>query len=109
MCRKNCSNFIKLPMLKKEYSEDLEKFIDSVQIIPGMKTDGNTCIYPNWTLYHYIENKEQLKLYYASLPNYKDNVEKLIGIINWFSVLDIDIDIGNIEEISEMLTEINQN
>jgi hypothetical protein len=102
-CRKICENVIKLPISKDKLSSEFLEFLESVKIIPNpLKHDEdckcfqtyfeNTCIYPNWTIIHFIENKEQLELYYETIesPKYKDKNEELIKIIKWFTISDED-------------------
>jgi len=98
-CRKKCESIIKLPFSKDKLSTEFIEFLESVKIIPNPLSHDedckcfqtyfdNTCVYPNWTIVHFIENKEQLELYYETIktPKYKDNTENLIKLIKWFTV-----------------------
>jgi hypothetical protein len=95
-CRKTCEDIIKIPNDKEKLSAEFQSFLESVKIIPNpLKHDEdckcfqnyfeNTCIYPNWSLIHFVENKEQLELYYESLenPKYKDKTDDLTKLIKW--------------------------
>jgi hypothetical protein len=90
-CRKSCDNFIKLPSGKEEISKELEEFLDSLKIIPSAyycdchkNQFDNTCIYPDWTLIQYIDNIDQLILYYENINNPRySNAMDLITIIKW--------------------------
>lgn len=96
-CRKSCNSIIKMPIPKDKLSNEFNKFLDSVKIIPHpLKHDDdckcfqsyfdNTCIYPDWSLIHFIENKEQLELYHEIIenPKYKDKIDKLVKLIKWY-------------------------
>lgn len=98
-CRKICDNVIKIQNDKEKLSTEFLKFLESTKIIPNpLKHDeeckcfhtyfDNTCIYPNWSIIHFIENKEQLELYYESVenPKYKDNKDLLVKVIKWVIV-----------------------
>ncbi len=98
-CRKVCENIIKLPILKNRLSSEFLEFLESVKIIPGPYNHNesckcfqvyfeNTCIYPDWTIAHFVENKEQLELYYEIIKSskYKDNPDEVIRIIKWFTI-----------------------
>jgi len=106
-CRKSCDNIIKLPFQKK-ISNEFFDFLESVKIIPNpLRHDDNckcfqtyfdnTCIYPSWTLSHYIENREQLELYYDTIETikFKGNSEGLSKLIKWNIVFDDDDDRHN--------------
>lgn len=101
-CRKTCESVIKIPNDKNKFSVEFSKFLESVKIIPNpLRHDedckcfqnyfDNTCIYPNWSLVHFVENKEQLELYYESIenPKYKDKIDELTKLIKW-SIYDED-------------------
>lgn len=100
-CRKVCDNIIKLPLSKEKISNEFTDFLESVKIIPNpLKHDedckcfqtyfDNTCVYPSWTLIHYVENKDQLELYYDTIKTtkFKDNSEGLSKLIKWNIVSD---------------------
>lgn len=102
-CRKTCDNIIKLPISKEKLSTEFNEFLESVQIIPNpLKHDedckcfqtffDNTCVYPSWTLTHFVENKEQLELYYDTIKTtkFKDNPDTLSKLIKWHIVSDDD-------------------
>ena len=67
-CRKECENFIKLPIPKEKISKEFNEFLESVKIIPNpLRTTMIVnvfkhfltilCIYPTWTLIHFREQK----------------------------------------------------
>jgi hypothetical protein len=102
-CRKQCDDFIKIPILKDKHSKEFKEFLESAKIIPNpMKHDDdckcfqtffeNTCIYPYWTLINFIENKNQLELYHENIKNekYKDNIDALSKLIKWFVISEDD-------------------
>jgi hypothetical protein len=96
-CRKVCESLIKVPSDKEKLSTEFLDFLESVKIIPNpLKHDDdckcfhayfdNTCIYPKWSLVHFVENKEQLELYNETIknPKYKDKPDDLIKLIKWY-------------------------
>ncbi len=105
-CRKTCENIIKLPITKNKLSSEFVEFLESIKIIPNpLKHEedckcfqtyfDNTCIYPNWAIIHFIENKEQLELYYETIknPKYKDKTDELIKLIKWLTISEEDLKI----------------
>lgn len=92
-CRKSCDDIIKFPIEKDKLTDDFKKFTESVKIIPAKlkhsencdcyrKHFENTCMYPDWSIIHYIQNRKQLDYYYKNIGKYEDP-KQLIKSINW--------------------------
>lgn len=87
-CRKTCSNIAVIPSENESKSEILKDFLDSIIIIPyhteKMCCDccknelENSAILPYWTIYHYIDNIDQIKLY-----NKNKDIPNIKSLINW--------------------------
>jgi hypothetical protein len=91
-CRKVCPNLIVLPIEKEKQTEELKKFITSVKIIPNPRRHGkgctcfenefdNTAVYPDWTLQHFVDNKQQLELYHKNKDEFSES--DLSKLIHW--------------------------
>lgn len=98
LCNKKCKLFIKMPKSNKNISKNFQNFLNSLDIIPNaLKHDEkcscfnnyftNTCVYPEWSLVNYIENKKQLYTYYKNMEKYKEDPKNPMEVIKWFNVL----------------------
>ena len=104
-CRKTCEHIIKLPVSKEKITTEFSKFLESVKIIPNPKRHDedctcfqtyfdNTCIYPYWSMIHFIENKDKLDFYYEVIKcdKFRNDPTTPIKHIKWFVITEDDGD-----------------